>query len=67
MWTTMIKFETLSQSIFKMSAVVLLLTYMYRQVSNISRTLVVNYIVDHSDVVGASHVGVAPTTSTFST
>ena len=39
----------------------------YRQVSNIRRTLVVNQIVDHSDVVGASPVGAAPTTSSFST
>ena len=39
----------------------------YRQVSNISRTLVGNEIVDHSDVVGASAVGAAPTTSSFST
>ena len=39
----------------------------YRQVSNISRTLVDNKIVDHSDVVGASPVGAAPTTSSFST
>ena len=39
----------------------------YRQVSNISRTLVGNWIVDHSDVVGASPVGAAPTTSSFST
>ena len=39
----------------------------YRQVSNISRTLVGNKIVDHSDVVGASPVGAAPTTSSFST
>ena len=35
----------------------------YRQVANISRTLVGNEIVDHSDVVGASPVGGAPTTS----
>ena len=41
--------------------------YIYRQVSNISRTLVGNKIVDHSDVVGASPVGAAPTTSSFST
>ena len=39
----------------------------YRQVSNIRRTLVDNKIVDHSDVVGASPVGAAPTTSSFST
>ena len=38
-----------------------------RQVSNIRRTLVGNKIVDHSDVVGASPVGAAPTTSSFST
>ena len=41
--------------------------YIYRPVSNISRTLVGNKIVDHSDVVGASPVGAAPTTSSFST
>ena len=35
--------------------------------SHISRTLVGNEIVDHSDVVGASPVGAAPTTSSFST
>ena len=39
----------------------------YRKTSNISRTLVGNKIVDHSDVVGASPVGAAPTTSSFST
>ena len=39
----------------------------YRQVSNIRHTLVDNKIVDHSDVVGASPVGAAPTTSSFST
>ena len=45
----------------------------YRQVFNISCTFIVhiiiigNQIVDHSDVVGASLVGAAPTTSSFST
>ena len=39
----------------------------YRKTSNIRRTLVGNKIVDHSDVVGASAVGAAPTTSSFST
>ena len=39
----------------------------YRKVSNIRRTLVGNKIVDHSHVVGASPVGAAPTTSSFST
>ena len=38
----------------------------YRQVSNISRTLVGNKIVDHTDAVGASPIGAAPTTSSFS-
>ena len=39
----------------------------YRKTSNIRRTLVGNKIVDHSDVAGASPVGAAPTTSSFST
>ena len=38
-----------------------------RKVSNIRRTLVGNKIVDHSDVVGASPIGAAPTTYSFST
>ena len=37
----------------------------YRQVSNIRGTFVGNKIVDHWDVVGASPVGTAPTTSSF--
>ena len=40
---------------------------MYREVSDIRRILVSNTIIDHSDVVGASPVGAAPTTSSFST
>ena len=40
---------------------------LYRKTSNISGTLEGNKIVDHSDVVGASPVGAAPTTSSFST
>ena len=39
----------------------------YRKTSNISSTLVGNKIVDDSDVAGASPVGAAPTTSSFST
>ena len=39
----------------------------YRKTSYIWRTLVSNKIVEHSDVVGASPVGAAPTTSSFST
>ena len=37
-------------------------TFNYHQTSNISRTLVGNKRVYHSDVVGASPVGAAPTT-----
>ena len=37
----------------------------YRQIPNIRRTLIGYEIVDHSDVVGASPVGAAPTTSSF--
>ena len=40
---------------------------MYRQPSDISRTSTGNKTVDHSDVVGASPVGTAPSTSSFST
>ena len=39
----------------------------YRKTYSLSRTLVGNKIVDNSDVVGASPVGAAPTTSSFST
>ena len=39
----------------------------YRKTSNIRRVLVGNKIVDHSEVVGASPVGAAPTTSSFLT
>ena len=39
----------------------------YCQTSSISRTLVDNKIVHHSDVVGASPVGASPTPSSFST
>ena len=39
----------------------------YRKTSNISHTLVGNKTADNSDVVGASPVGAAPTTSSFST
>ena len=39
----------------------------YRKTSNISHTSVGNKIIDNSAVVGASSVGIAPTTSEFST
>ena len=41
-------------------------TVEYRKTFNIRLTLGGNKIVDHSDVVGASPVGAAPTTSSFS-
>ena len=41
--------------------------FTFRKTSNISRTLVGDEIVDNSDVVEASPVGAAPTTSSFST
>ena len=41
--------------------------HVYRKVADIRRTLVGNKIVDHSDVVGASPVGAAPTSSSLST
>ena len=44
----------------------IVLNHHCRKVSNKSSTLVGNKIVDHSDVVGASPVGAAPTTSSFS-
>ena len=43
-----------------------MMIFEFRQVSNISRTLLGNYIVDHSDVVGASPDDAAPSTSSFS-
>ena len=39
----------------------------YPQISNVSRTLVGIKFFDHSDVVGASPVGAAPTPFSFST
>ena len=39
----------------------------YRHFSNISRTLVDNKFVDHSDVFGSSPLGATPTTPSFST
>ena len=39
----------------------------YRQISNIWRSLVGDKLVNHSDVVGASPVATAPTTSSFLT
>ena len=39
----------------------------YRQIPSIRCSLVGIKIIDHSDVVGASPVGAAPTTYSFST
>ena len=49
------------------NACYVLSSLVHRKTSNISRTLVGNKIADNSDVVGASPVGAAPTTSSFST
>ena len=51
----------------RLSTIQMVVPYIYRQVSVISHTLVGNKIVNDSDVVGASPVGTAPTTSSFST
>ena len=39
----------------------------YRQTCNITCSLVDSKLVDHSEIIGASPVGAAPTTSSFST
>ena len=39
----------------------------YHKTSNVRRILVGNEIIDHADEVGASPVGAASTTSSFST
>ena len=44
-----------------------LLYWNYRETSDISRTWVDNKFADHPDVVWASPVGAAPTTSSFPT
>ena len=60
--------SSLTQGQYKIASVLLKRSWMiYRKVSNIRRTLVSNKLVDHSDVVGASPVGAAPTTSSFLT
>ena len=41
--------------------------FSYRKTYNIMHTFVDNKIVDYPDVFGASPVGAAPTTSSFST
>ena len=41
--------------------------YNYHQISNIRHTLIGNKTVDHSNIIEASPVGAAPTTSSFST
>ena len=58
---------TRSQDIKLYSQIENILFSKYSQVSNIRRTLVGDSIVDYSDVVGASPVCAAPTTSSFST
>ena len=56
-----------NKDILKLQLFFVDIQYMYRETSNIRRILVDNKIVDLSDVVGASPVGAAPTTSSFLT
>ena len=57
--------------VFKMVAILpqilMIIMVIYNQTSNISHTLKGNKIDDHSDIVAASLVGAAPTTSSFLT
>ena len=64
-WSKMIDFGEILGS--KLWCIYWLSKREYCKTSNISCTLVGNKIVDHSAVVGASPVGAAPTTSSFST
>ena len=58
----------INQKVVDIHSMILLWKHnIYHKTSNIRRTLAGNKIVDHSDVVGASPVGAAPTTSSFST
>ena len=61
------KSDSIGNTSIKANLYSLCITCSYRKTSNISRTLVGNKIVDNSDVVVASPVGAAPTTSSFST
>ena len=63
-WKLSVIWKCLQQ---KVSRFVQCFTWRHRQTSNISSLLVGNKTVDHSDVVGASTVGAAPTSSSFST
>ena len=49
------------------SADTVMTTFEYCQTSNVRGISVGNKLADHSDVVGASPVSAAPTTSSFST
>ena len=61
------EYDLSDKHMFRLSKQTLVAKKKYRKVSNIRRTLIGSKIVDHSDVVGASPVGAAPTTSSFST
>ena len=62
-----IHLRAISQEIPQPSITEIICKIKYCETSNIRCTLVGNKIVDHSDAVGASPVGAAPTTSSFST
>ena len=48
-------------------SIIIIEIIIYHKTSYMSGTSVGNKTIDHSDVVGASPVGAAPTTSSFST
>ena len=66
-WPTKLYEITDSHKKYMSHLLVITVLVTYRKTSNISRTLVGNIIVDNSDAAGASPVGAAPTTSSFST
>ena len=63
MWSEFLTLVCLSLRVRRLCTIITI----YRKISDISRALVNNEIVDHSNVVGASPVGAAPTASSFST
>ena len=54
-------FNSVAHQVLDPKFVITIFIDIYRQTSNISCTLVANKLVDHSDVVGASPAGAAPT------
>ena len=59
--------RVLDKQSVQLGLLIIVMNLMYCQISNIRHTLVGNKIGHYSDVVGASPVYTAPTTSPFST